>query len=87
MPLARFLKNKRTCAALTQLEVGQRLGFHKSQFVSSMERGTSRPPIQVLKKMCEIYQIPETEMRKAYIHNAVVKAEARACDDWDNEDH
>ncbi|WP_374033682.1 helix-turn-helix domain-containing protein [Bdellovibrio bacteriovorus] len=87
MPLARFLKNKRMCSALTQLEVGQRLGFHKSQFVSSIERGTSRPPIQVLKKMCEIYQIPESEMRKAYVNNAVVKAEARASEDWDIEGH
>lgn len=84
MPLAKFLKDKRTDAALTQLEVGQRLGFHKSQFVSSMERGTSRPPIQVLKKMCEIYQIPECEMRKAYMDNAIVMAEERARDDWDN---
>lgn len=85
MPLAKFIKNKRMDAALTQLEVGQRLGFHKSQFISSMERGASRPPIQVLKKMCEIYDIPESEMRKAYMNNAVVKAEERARHDWDND--
>ncbi|AFY02428.1 helix-turn-helix domain-containing protein [Bdellovibrio bacteriovorus] len=83
MTIAKFLKDKRTDAALTQLEVGQRLGFHKSQFISSLERGTSRPPIEVLKRMCEIYQIPESEMRKAYVDSAISTAERRANDEWD----
>ncbi len=83
MSIGKFLRDKRANAALTQLEVGRRLGFHKSQFISSMERGTSRPPIQVLKRMCAIYRISEEEMKQAYLSSAVRAAEARALAEWD----
>ncbi|ASD63003.1 hypothetical protein B9G79_05185 [Bdellovibrio bacteriovorus] len=85
MNMAKFLKEKRIDAALTQLEVGQRLGFHKSQFISSLERGTSRPPVMVLKRMCEIYRVSEEEMRRAYLENAVEEAEVKAVKAWNSE--
>lgn len=82
MSLSSFLRNKRLNAILTQKQVGEKLGFQKPQFVSSMERGTSRPPIIVLRRMCEIYRISEEEMRKAYIEDAMVEARQKAERAW-----
>jgi transcriptional regulator with XRE-family HTH domain len=78
------LKQKRLEMALTQKEAGQMLGYRKSQFISSVERGTSRPPIAVLKRMCQIYRVTEEEMRTIYMEEAVSEAKNRAEKAWVN---
>ncbi|WP_413584972.1 helix-turn-helix domain-containing protein [Bdellovibrio sp. HCB274] len=82
MFLNKFIKEKRLEKALTQKEAGEQLGFAKSQFISSLETGASRPPIPVLKRMCEVYNVSEEEMRQAYLKDAIEEAQEKASRAW-----
>lgn len=78
----KYLREKRIAVAMTQQQAGRLLGYKKSQFLSNLERGTSKPPLEVLKRMCEIYKISREEMRLRYVEDAVREAEARALQRW-----
>ncbi len=84
MNLCDFLKEKRNGVALTQKEAGELLGYKRSQFISSLERGGSRPPISVLKKMCLVYRVSENEMKRAYLEDVMENAQAKALRAWDD---
>ena len=55
--LATFLKNKRKLSGMSQKDVSNRLGYTTAQFISNWERGVSSPPMNILKKLAEIYQV------------------------------
>lgn len=65
MTLGEFLKERRLKKGLTQKQVSDAFGFTTSQFISNIERGLSPPPANVLRKLVNIYDIPEREILKA----------------------
>lgn len=83
MSISDFIKKKRIDVFLTQQEASLLLGYKKSQFLSNLERGTRKPPLETLKKMCEIYRIPESEMREEYIKQMTEDANKTAKQKWD----
>ena len=83
MTLAKYIKEQRLNAALSQKEVVRLLGYKKPQFLSNLERGTSRPPVDVLKRMCEIYRTSHQEMREMYIQESIEIAQRKAEGKWE----
>lgn len=60
--LAKFLKEKRTLAGLSQKDVATSLGYSTSQFISNWERGISQPPIHTLRKLAKMYAVSPDQM-------------------------
>ena len=60
--LGSYLKEKRTAAKLTQLEVARKLGYSSPQFISNFERGLCSPPLKQLKKITKLYKINPNEI-------------------------
>ncbi|WP_374035800.1 helix-turn-helix domain-containing protein [Bdellovibrio bacteriovorus] len=84
MSLSDFIRKKRLGAFLTQQDAAKLLGYNRPQFLSNLERGNRKPPIEVLKKMCEIYSIPEEEMKAEYVRQATADAIYNAHQKWNN---
>lgn len=83
MTLAKYIKEQRLNAALSQKEAVRLLGYKKPQFLSNLERGTSRPPVEVLKRMCEIYRTSYEDMREKYIKESIEIAQKKAEGKWE----
>ena len=62
MAIGRYLREKREKAALSQMDVSQKLGYTTSQFVSNFERGLCTPSWSALRILVKLYQIPELEI-------------------------
>jgi transcriptional regulator with XRE-family HTH domain len=62
LDLAKFLKDKRKQAGLSQGSVAKKLGYTSPQFISNWERGLSRPPVATLRKIAQLYSISSDEM-------------------------
>ena len=60
--LAKFLKEKRTLAGLSQKDVATKLGYSTSQFISNWERGISQPPINTLRTLAQMYAVAADQM-------------------------
>ncbi|QDK46706.1 XRE family transcriptional regulator [Bdellovibrio sp. ZAP7] len=86
MSLSDFIRKKRMGAFLTQREAARLLGYSRSQFLSNLERGNRKPPLEVLKRMCEIYSIPEEEMKSEYIKQITEDAKESVNQKWDEKD-
>lgn len=65
------LKEFRNNAGLSQKEVGEMLGYTNPQFVSNWERGISTPPVDVLKKLSQIYSVPSDKMFSLILDTAI----------------
>lgn len=55
-------KNLREKAGLTQREVSDALGYSTPQFISNVERGRCRFPIQKLPKIKKLYKVSADHM-------------------------
>lgn len=73
MDLAKFLKDKRNEAGLSQGAVAKKLGYTSPQFVSNWERGLSRPPVATLRKISQIYNISPNEMFDVILQTTIVE--------------
>lgn len=73
--LAEFLKKNRILSGLTQGEVAQVLGYSTPQFVSNWERGLSHPPIFVLRRLAELYNVPADAMFKEILKATISQVE------------
>jgi len=62
MKLAKFLKDSRVNAGLTQGKVAEVLEYTTAQFISNWERGVSHPPIDILKKLARLYNVSDEEL-------------------------
>lgn len=62
LDLAKYLKQKREQAGLSQKKVAQLLDYSTPQFISNWERGQSTPPIKTIKKLSTIYKVPIQEL-------------------------
>ncbi|UYL09459.1 helix-turn-helix transcriptional regulator [Bdellovibrio sp. SKB1291214] len=85
MALSNFIKSKRIDNFLTQQEAAVLLGYKKSQFLSNLECGKRKPPLDVLQKMCEVYHVERSEMRDEYIKSATNEAHQLAQEKWDSQ--
>lgn len=83
MSISNYIKNKRVERFLTQKEASEFLGYKQSQFLSNLECGKRKPPLNTLKKMCELYGVDDAEMRDEYIKNASEEATQMAQHKWD----
>jgi len=61
-PSATQWKTLRERAGLTQREVSDSLGYSTSQFISNVERGRCRFPIQKLSKIKKLYRLSTDQM-------------------------
>ncbi|WP_413293991.1 helix-turn-helix domain-containing protein [Bdellovibrio sp. HCB185ZH] len=86
MSLSDYIRKKRIDALLTQQEAAKLLGYKKSQFLSNLELGNRKPPLEILKKMCEVYNIPYEEMRQEYITSSTREAGENAEKKWAESD-
>lgn len=59
--LGKFLKQSRKSAELSQKELSKILGYESSQFISNWERGVSRVPHPMIKKLCSALLIDAEE--------------------------
>jgi len=55
-------KNLREKAGLTQREVSDSLGYSTPQFISNVERGRCRFPIQKLSRIKKLYRLSTDQM-------------------------
>jgi transcriptional regulator with XRE-family HTH domain len=71
--LGKLIREYRTKANLTQLDLANKLGYESTQFVSLFERGLSKIPLNVLGQLIVILGIPEKKVMdtlvKAYESN------------------
>lgn len=58
----KFLKDKREQMGLSQAAIAEKMGYTTPQFVSNWERGLAMPPMKTLKKLAEMYKIPQQEL-------------------------
>ena len=58
----KFLKDKRENMGLSQAAIAEKMGYTTPQFVSNWERGLAMPPMKTLKKLAEMYKIPQQEL-------------------------
>lgn len=69
--LADFLKTRRVSAGLSQKDVADKLGYSTPQFISNWERGVSQPPINILKKLGEMYKVPAEELFEVTLNTTI----------------
>ena len=69
--LAKFLKEKREGAGLSQKQVSDKLGYTTPQFVSNWERGVSSPPLKTLKKIGELYHVSSDDLFKVCLDSTI----------------
>ncbi|OFZ31804.1 MAG: transcriptional regulator [Bdellovibrionales bacterium RIFCSPHIGHO2_01_FULL_40_29] len=69
--LAKFLKEKRTQANLSQKDVATKLGYSTSQFISNWERGISQPPIHTLRTLAQMYAVSPDQMFQVLLSTTI----------------
>ena len=69
--LAKFLKEKRSQAGLSQKDVATKLGYSTSQFISNWERGISQPPIHTLRKLAQMYAVAADQMFQVLLNATI----------------
>lgn len=60
--LGEFLQTKRKAAGFSQLEISEKLGYSTPQFISNWERGVAAPPITIIKRIAQLYNISADEL-------------------------
>ena len=71
--LAKYLKDKRTSAKLSQSAVAEKLGYSTPQFISNWERGVSHPPVKSLRKIADLYKISADELFEVLLKAVLTK--------------
>jgi transcriptional regulator with XRE-family HTH domain len=65
--LAKYLTDARKDAGLSQWEVAKKLGYSSSQIVSNWERAMQSPPLNNLKKLCDLYSLNAEEVADLFV--------------------
>ena len=60
MEIGDIVKNYRIKAGMTQLELAHKLGYKIPQFISLIENGHSKVPLNIIADLLAILKIPET---------------------------
>lgn len=69
--LSKLLQQKRLSANLSQKDVAEKLGYNTPQFISNWERGLSQPPINILKKLADLYKMSADELFESVLHDTI----------------
>ncbi len=69
--LANFLKEKRIASGLSQGDVADKLGYSTAQFISNWERGVAAPPVNILKKLAELYKVNAEELFEVVLEEKI----------------
>lgn len=69
--LAKFLKEKRIASGLSQGDVADKLGYSTAQFISNWERGVAAPPVNILKKLAELYKVNAEELFEVVLEEKI----------------
>lgn len=64
LELGHLVKDYRSKKGLTQLELSEKLGYDTPQFVSIIERGLAKVPLNVLGQLIVLLGIPERKVTK-----------------------
>ena len=67
--LGNMIRDYRTKAGWTQLELAEKLGYNTPQFVSLFERGLSKIPLETLGRLLVLLKMPEKEVLKIMLSN------------------
>lgn len=70
---AKYLREKRVAAGLSQKEVSDHLGYKSAQFVSNWERGLADPPVETLRRIALLYKVPLKEMHELILEVTIEK--------------
>ncbi len=62
--LGNLVKDYRSKRGITQLELSEKLGYDTPQFISIIERGLAKTPLNVLGQLIVILGIPERRITK-----------------------
>lgn len=62
--LGNLVKDYRNKKGITQLELSEKLGYDTPQFISIIERGLAKIPLNVLGQLIVILGIPERKITK-----------------------
>lgn len=62
--LGNMVKDYRSKKGITQLELSEKLGYDTPQFISIIERGLAKIPLNVLGQLIVILGIPEKKITK-----------------------
>lgn len=67
--IAKLIKEKRTAhpKGYSQSELSHLLGYKNGQFISNVERALCNIPLKMLRRVCEILDIDEAELKTAII--------------------
>ncbi len=67
--IAKLIKDKRTAhpKGYSQSELSHLLGYKNGQFISNVERALCNIPLKMLRRVCEILDINEVELKEAII--------------------
>lgn len=67
--IAKLVKSKRLGHEKTysQTELSTLLGYKNGQFISNVERGLCSIPLKNLKRLCEVLDIPQSDLKAALL--------------------
>tara|TARA_R110002049_G_scaffold136701_1_gene296556 strand:+ start:464 stop:772 length:309 start_codon:yes stop_codon:yes gene_type:complete len=67
--IAKLIRNKRINhpKGYSQSELSNMLGYKNGQFISNVERALCNIPLKMLKKVCEVLDIPSSEIKEAIL--------------------
>jgi transcriptional regulator with XRE-family HTH domain len=71
--LSEFLREKRIAAGMSQGKVAGILGYTSPQFISNWERGISEPPVDTLKVIAKLYNVPMDELFEVVLKSTIQK--------------
>lgn len=74
-PLGQLIKEYRLRSGFTQAELATKLGYSIPQFISLMENGHSKIPLEVMGELISILSIPEKKVFEILV--ASYKKEAK----------
>lgn len=69
MTLGAIIKDYRTKAGYTQKDLADKLGYEIPQFISLMENGHSKIPLNILGEIIAILNIPEKKVIEVLLEN------------------
>lgn len=72
--LGQLVKEYRLRSGLTQIELANKLGYSIPQFVSLMENGHSKIPLNVLGELISFLKIPEKKVYEILVDSYIKEA-------------
>lgn len=72
-----IVRDARIRSKKTQAQLGEKLGYESSQFVSLFERGLSKVPVETLGEISKLLKIPKKVFRDILVEDATMEIESK----------